>query len=125
MEKLTVDEIITLANSIDTTKPTEHDYLCWHHWRMRCVERAIMLFCVKLHQWGYDAFYSDTYFFARKNGHVVCCQYQELLHSYEINHEPIERNFYMEITESEESFAKIFNQGSPERKVGYYSVEVI
>lgn len=125
MNKLTIDEIILSANKIDITKPTEHNYLRWHSWRMRCVERAIMLFCVNLRRWGYEAFYSDTYFFARKNGHVVYCQYQELLHSYEINHEPIDRNDYMEITESEESFAKIFNQGSPERKVGYYNVEVI
>ncbi len=80
MENKTINEVIEDANSIDISQPKKNEYFPCHSWRMRCVKRAIMLFCVKLTQWGYNAYYHNTYFFAKKDGRSVYCEYEELLH---------------------------------------------
>ena len=97
---------------------------------MNCVKRAIMLFCVKLTQWGYNAYYSDTYFFAEKDGRCMrCmyCQYDRLLHTYRINSvngESIERNRIMEIELTKEDFDIIFEKFGYGR-IGYYRYRII
>ena len=127
MENKTINEVMNDANSIDITQPMENSYLPCHLWRMNCVKRAIMLFCVKLTQWGYEAYYGDTYFSAKMGGRHIYCQYNSLLHSYTygVNGDNIERNHIMEIEITKDDFDRVFEELACGKNVGYYQYRIV
>lgn len=120
--ELTTEEVETVISLISTEKPNAGDsYFTWSYWREQCVWRAILSFCLELNKWGYETYFSFTYFSVKKGGSVLYCQYERLLHSYSI---PFAIGDCMEIKEDKESFETIFNLGSSYKKIGYYKFSI-
>lgn len=82
MEKLTEQQALAKAKAIDITRPTKTEYFPWHAWRMRAVEKAIIEFCVRLHQHGWEVYFGKTHLHAVKHNRPYYVQYERLLHTY-------------------------------------------
>ena len=78
----TIKEALEMAASISTEKPKESSYFPWHRWRMRMVERAMLLLAARIAARGYELFVAKEYICVNDRGWKGYIQYNQLEWTY-------------------------------------------